>query len=1477
MGKKNHIKKPTLLKKGKKGKKNDKSDEGENKPKSEREVRQEARQQARERRQKGRTMVAQSQSWTGKLPGALLQEHCQKKRWNKVNYDMRRVKDGFVATAELSWRNPKTQEVVHIKMHPPAFLVKAQETPLEARHYAATYALHRVAFDKNIHMVLPSNHKALWHDLEDARKEMVKKNPEKAKLQYNSDPFAAILEKRKEDNQKQKEREAREAELKKQKGPTIVIGNGPNVFKHGKSETENERNNTRGHNRNGDLKRKLFHDINNESPLSQVRFPRKAWDNAVMMDLDPRTRVLIDRLFRENPQWTEDLEEQEKIHKQPHIEQNDNKGEMKEADYSVLLQRIGFRNVHVEEALQYTNNFTDTLEWLIYHVPEDDLPPVFLKNDKDSHVRLKITVDIQKERKVEILCQGSCSKNEAETALDTNNGDIANAAVALTNRLIEYEQVGEEEDPTETWNEEKESLKAIYPNRIMANDLPCSYEILLEPEGIVQNKGKHLLALRVFRSSNYPCDICGLQIIVKDQSYRLPKYINMSILTQLLKTLVSDNLLGNPYIYSCIDWLDSNISGILENPGPLQRLVLLNEHKKESESKSRASSTLNLQRDTQKRRHSHNTGSRSKDFLQKMRNQYKLRGQSSELHEMINRRKNLPAWKKMKDLADVIKSNRACIITGETGSGKSTQIVQFILDSLCSENDFATNIICTQPRRISAIGLADRVSQERASKCGEDVGYIIRGENRTSKSTRITFVTTGVLLRMIQSLYSSEQNSSKDFFKNLKYIFVDEVHERSIDSDFLLIILKQMIKKFPDLHVVLMSATIDLSTFKSFFDYSNKPPAHVHIEGRTFPIQDFYLDSILSDLDFTITTQRDEIIKPKADSRYFNDGNINYDLIAELVQYIDKKLTEQNNDGSILIFLPGVMEISRCLGKISDLSGGKSKFWGLPLHSGVSSNDQRKVFNTPPRGTRKVVASTNVAETSVTIPDAVAVIDTGRVKTIRYDVKADTTRLVEGWSSRAEISQRRGRAGRIREGLCFHLYTKETTEERMLSQPIPEIKRTPLESVCLVVKAMGISNVYKFLQEGLDPPSKLNVNSALQTLTEIGALHNNHLTALGKYVSLLPTDMKSGKLLLYSTLFGCLESGLTLASISVTGNPFFRSREMRDKVKNVQTKFSDGQGDMIAILNAYEQYSKLKNSSEKRRFLDENCLSWKTMKDIQSTRLQYVSELQDLGFIPMGYTKHKDKYPAFNRHSKNYSILCAIVTASLFPHVARVQPPDPKFLSSGVGTIAVDSDSRRIRYWIRNEEYIKERIEGRNPRDKDLLPATRAFLHPSSTFFSFTGNSEGEISASDIKMDADGNYIYSPSAGTSKSSSKRLSSSFISYTSSQMTTKLYLHDVTPTSIIALLLFGGQISYDLSSVNTGRPSPGIVMDGWLPIRTWCKNAVMMTKLRILLDKFLDTRLATPLYTEGGEEDRSDRSDLYNGILQTLEKILSIEQR
>ncbi|KAM9915459.1 hypothetical protein OXX80_014021, partial [Metschnikowia pulcherrima] len=236
--------------------------------------------------------------------------------------------------------------------------------------------------------------------------------------------------------------------------------------------------------------------------------------------------------------------------------------------------------------------------------------------------------------------------------------------------------------------------------------------------------------------------------------------------------------------------------------------------------------------------------------------EYHARQGSALVKASISQRQKLPAWRKRDELVNIISSNKVTLVTGETGSGKSTQIVQYILDHMCESKNFQGSIVCTQPRRISTIGLAERISDERVMKVGSETGYIIRGENKTSKHTRLSFVTTGVLLRMLQSYLSSGNTTDAGIFENLEYIFIDEVHERSVDSDFLLIILKKILGKLPKLKIVLMSATINTDVFMNYFD---TPVNHLHIEGRTFPIEDYYLDTILEDLDFSLQTYDDQI------------------------------------------------------------------------------------------------------------------------------------------------------------------------------------------------------------------------------------------------------------------------------------------------------------------------------------------------------------------------------------------------------------------------------------------------------------------------------------------------------------------------------------------------------------------------------------------------------------------------------------------
>lgn len=1357
----------------------------------------------------GRAMVAQTSSWTGKLPGSLLHEHCQKQKWGKVEYDMKKLPEGFIAVPQISWENPKTKENIQIKFYPPKHIVKPQETPIEARHYAATYALHRIAFNKNIHMVLPSNHKALWSELEAERKSITNKYPSRAKLDYSNDPFSALLEKRREDEARKKESEVREAAVAKVKKPAIIIGSQTNNNVKTNNELKVD-NGTIRSDKGQNLGRGKFDN------LQQLSFPKKVWDNSVLFDINPELRVSIEDSIRNHIEWSD---EESSVHE--YVSNT--------SSYTELLVQLGFRKVHVLEAVKYTYTLNDSLEWLIFHLPEDDLPFSFVRDETDSSVRLKITKDLNKERLITQLMRGGYSRNESIFGLEHCDYDITKAAVLLTNNLFEKSLSLDYPDglsSLEDWLEEKNSLRVIYDSKIVEDDPPKddSFSILLDVSGLASK----LLSLKVYRSQNYPYDICGLLLVVNDKSYTLPSYIKKSIISQLIEYLAKNGAFGMPYIYTCIDWLEHNILKVIENPGPLY--ISSNELKK-----SKGLLTvpkIQGQKKTTQRRISE----------EKVEISYKARIGSSKYQESINKRAKLPAWKQRELIVRTINENNVCLITGETGSGKSTQIVQFILDDLNKRNDFLTTIICTQPRRISAIGLADRVSEERVDKCGSETGYIIRGENRTSDTTRISFVTTGVMLRMIQSIFG--KNSSHDsFFENLGYIFIDEVHERSIDSDFLLIILKKMTKNFPKLKIILMSATIEKSIFNGYFDPRKSQIAHVHIDGRTFPIDDYYLDDIIDMTDFKISNYRsnpyddaldkDETFKPRADSKYFQSGNINYDLIAALVYKVDDDLNAKQDDGSILIFLPGVMEIKKCLNKIEDAG-----FWKLQLHSALSSQEQRRIFDKPPTGKRKVIASTNIAETSITIPDAVVVIDSGKVKSVQYDSKSNNTKLVEIWASQAETKQRRGRAGRIRNGICYKLFTRGT-EQKMISQPIPEIKRTKLESVYLVVKAIGVKNVYEFLQAGLDPPDEDNVNNARRVLCDVGALNldSDNLTCLGKYLSMLPTDIKSGKLLIFGCIFGCVESCSILAAIGVTGSPFTCKQEDRDRMKTVQQKFGQDSGDMVAILNAFNEFQSLKSMKEKRRFCSENFVSILRLNDIESTKFQYMSCLKELGFIPLDYgsvrASNSEAFDYLNRNGKNTSMIQALVTASSYPQIARVQLPETKYAQINGGAVALDPEFRKIRYWIRNEKHrrLLENEGGKGPHEsgETVYPSSRVFMHPSSSLF----------------------------INEEKSSTNP---PFVVYNDSQETSKLYVYGITPTSVTSILLFGGRISYDLTGIPNNIRCRGIIMDSWLPIRTWCKNAVLIGKLRLLLDKTINARLENPGSHEG------------NDVLEVIEKLV-----
>lgn len=1299
--------------------------------------------------------------WTGKLPATLLYEHCQKNKWGKPIFDMRKSSKGFTGVVKLSWESPK-REMVELVMIPDSETYSPKATTNEARHYAATYVLYRINYMKNMKLMLPIIFRDYWSELEKSRLALAKENKRAHDEKYNPHPFQVKLDQDDRRKKEAKELEARKQSEAKTKKPVVSLGS--TASSHHPAALEKTRR----------------------------TFPRSVWERAPFIDFPRDIRSKIERQITQHLKW-------------------DSSKKGSSSKDRARIVSFGFRPQHVDEAFEHTGNYNDALEWLLFHIPEDDLPPLFSKQEKDLGAQFKISRDIKQEYMMQRMLQLGFDYDDIVDSLAKHENDEVEAAVFLTNRLLHLPKVEPvddtefKEDSQSLWEQEVEGLELMGDHKgSYLNDSKTIVDIPLSPPTL-----KGMLKLRVFRGSQYPDQFPGIHLVVTETSYKLANYIKLLIIRKLGEYL--QPMLGGPMLFTMIEWLEENVAQIIANPGNLVTLPI----------KIKNSVKASNQKPTK------NSGKRlvlTEDDFSAIKQDYTRRMSDEQTRKMVEGRKSLPAWGKREQLIDIISLNQVTLVTGETGSGKSTQIVQFILDYLNSQSNYLSKILCTQPRRISAIGLAERISEERGAKVGQETGYIIKGENKTSPRTRILFVTTGVLLRMLQLELSLNGN----LFKYLHYIFVDEVHERLVDLDLLLIILKQIMPKYPNLKVVLMSATIDTTKFIQFF---NTTVNHIHIEGRTFPIDDVYLDELLEKTNFTIE-RNGELIVPKSDSEFFQRGTINYSLVAQVCKMVDADLTAATSQGSILVFMPGIMEISKLIRELENVLNGS--IMAVPLHSALSSQDQKQVFKRPPKGLRKIVVSTNIAETSITIPDCVAVVDCGRSKLMFFDSKLNTTRLVENWCSQAEVKQRRGRSGRITSGTCYHIYTRETFE-KMTLQPVPEIMRTRLENLFLIVKAMGITDVARFLSSGLDVPDASNMLKASQHLQDIGAIDESGLlTHLGLHLSYLPTDIGSGKILILGCIFGCLEPCLVLAASASTGSPFLNLQDERDEIKRIQKKWADDQGDMVAICNVVQAYEE----DHSKGFLALNKLKYLTMQEILLTKRQYLSLLQEIGFVPMNYNSNKGY---LNRNLTNYQLLRSVIAGAFYPQIARVELPSPKYFKLSLGSVAVDPDAKKIKLFVKNDDYNQADLESTN------LPANRVFIHPSSVFFGSNDVPQGidmeQILTEDGEVDmAKARELFDLTPKSASSSSNLFKNSFMLFRSSHHTTKLYLRDLTPTLTFGTLMFGGTIDYEVS----GKTSPGIVLDLWLPIRTWCKNAVLIKKLRMLLDEALDEQLGNPTH-------------------------------
>ncbi|KAH8596466.1 ATP dependent RNA helicase-like protein [Bisporella sp. PMI_857] len=616
---------------------------------------------------------------------------------------------------------------------------------------------------------------------------------------------------------------------------------------------------------------------------------------------------------------------------------------------------------------------------------------------------------------------------------------------------------------------------------------------------------------------------------------------------------------------------------------------------------------------------------------------------SPSYQHMLQSRRELPIWDFKDEVLHTIDREQVVIICGETGCGKSTQVPSFILEYQLSKGK-PCKIYCTEPRRISAISLARRVSEElgeRKIDLGTSrslVGYAIRLESNTSKETRLIYATTGIVMRMLEA--------SSDL-KDITHIVLDEVHERTIDSDFLLIVLRKLMVRRPDLKIVLMSATVDAARFSRYLDGA---PV-LNVPGRTFPVAVKYLEDAveltgyavsddghqekLTDLDDDVDTPDSELNKSiqadhtkqlrgytnktRATVTQMDEYRIDFDLITQLISKIATDDSLSIYSKAILVFLPGIAEIRQ----LNDILCGHPQFssnWYVyPLHSTIASEDQEAAFLVPPLGTRKIVLATNIAETGITIPDVTCVIDTGKHREMRFDERRQLSRLLETFISKANAKQRRGRAGRVQEGLCFHLFTKYRHDELMADQQTPELLRLSLQDLAIRVKICKLGGIEETLGQALDPPSAKNIRRAIDALIDVRALTaGEDLTPLGIQLAKLPLDVFLGKLVLLGCVFKCLDAAITIAAILSSKSPFSAPFGARAQADTVRLAFSRGDSDLLTVYNAYSAWRRVcVTSGSDYQFCRKNFLSQQTLSNIEDLKGQLVVCLVDSGFLPL--------------------------------------------------------------------------------------------------------------------------------------------------------------------------------------------------------------------------------------------------------------------
>ncbi|CRK93483.1 CLUMA_CG007019, isoform A [Clunio marinus] len=528
-------------------------------------------------------------------------------------------------------------------------------------------------------------------------------------------------------------------------------------------------------------------------------------------------------------------------------------------------------------------------------------------------------------------------------------------------------------------------------------------------------------------------------------------------------------------------------------------------------------------------------------------------------------KKSLPVYPFRDDLIAAIREHQVLIIEGETGSGKTTQIPQYLYEAGFTKD--GKKIGCTQPRRVAAMSVSARVAEEMGVKLGNEVGYSIRFEDCTSERTVLKYMTDGTLHR---------EFLSEPDLGSYSVMIIDEAHERTLHTDILFGLVKDIARFRSDLKLLISSATLDAEKFSEFFDDA----PIFRIPGRRYPVDIYYTKA------------------PEADY-----------IDACVVSILQIHATQPLGD--ILVFLTGQEEIETCHEILQDrvkrLGSKLRELIILPIYANLPSDMQAKIFDPTPPNARKVVLATNIAETSLTIDNIIYVIDPGFAKQNNFNSRTGMETLMVVPISKASANQRAGRAGRVAPGKCFRLYTAWAYKHELEDNTVPEIQRINLGNAVLMLKALGINDLLHF--DFLDPPPHETLVLALEQLYALGALnHHGELTKMGRRMAEFPVDPMMAKMLLASEKYKCSEEIVTIAAmLSVNSAVFYRPKDKIIHADTARKNFNHIHGDHLSLLQVYNQWCESDYSTQ---WCYENFIQYRSMKRARDVREQLVNLMQ---------------------------------------------------------------------------------------------------------------------------------------------------------------------------------------------------------------------------------------------------------------------------